>query len=579
MGIRPSRTDGASVGGRQRRRHLSVLLIAALILSCCSAQTSKAKARAPATVAPESVVEPNEGAFATIMYDFGEDSEALLLATRVLMRSIKDSNTKYRRMVIVPQDGLQESSERALKGDDPDLEIVRTNIPNVFAHMPLTDHRTQLLHMRNKLVIWDDPQISSLKRVVYLDPENLVLRNLDEIFACHQFCAVDNGQSVVYSNGLLVISPDSIVARNLYSDAIDGFMITGREYNYIGIIQGFMPGLFEAFEESPLFFLGWDGDDNGEESDGADDGDDAVDAVDVSVVHRLPFYYSINHMVFYERMNWDLYKCKDKNLAKGEIPGPLLSYKYSGATVKPWFWLPYTYFQVFWYWQDVRARLGEDHFGNFLGRVVSFLVIFAFIWFAYISLCLKLFTEPNGRPRRLSSWGLPTPGNAQPLSIDVFNSRMVRRACQFSCSALYAIASMPLISSVSIVVLLTWCSIQVIPITMQPSYAGKLWVIVHDLMLTTLLLIFAVAHTLRTAQWKKDEVPATSDMLLGGIWWCVKKLPLLVLAQLQFLYMIGRTDWFQNPVLRPVMTFLFFATAAIVEGRILVVEMHRITRN
>ncbi|KAI9986764.1 hypothetical protein PInf_025721 [Phytophthora infestans] len=490
-----------------------------------SSETTKTKSRAPPTVAPETVVESNEGAFATIMYDFGEDSEALLLATRVLMRSIKESKTKYRRMVIVPQDGLFESSEQALKGDDPDLEIVHTNIPNVFGHMPLTDHRTQLLHMRNKLVIWDDPQISSLKRVVYLDPENLVLRNLDEIFACHQFCAVDNGQSVVYSNGLLVISPDSIAARNLYSDAIDGFMITGREYNYIGIIQGFMPGLFEAFEESPLFFLGWDEDDNGEDSDGADDGDDAVEPVDASVVHRLPFYYSINHM-------------------------------YSGATVKPWFWLPYTYFQVFWYWQDVRARLGEDHFGHFVGKVVSFLVIFAFIWFAYISLCLKLFTEPNGRPRRLSSWGLPTPGNAQPLSIDVFNSRVVRRACQFSCSAF----------------------IQAIPITMQPSYAGKLWVIVHDLMLTTVLLIFAVAHTLRTAQWKKDEVPATSDMLLGGIWWCVKKLPLLMLAQLQFLYMIGRTDWFQNPVLRPIMTFLSFAIAATVEGRILVVEMHRITR-
>ncbi|KAK1947117.1 putative glucuronosyltransferase PGSIP8 [Phytophthora citrophthora] len=575
MGMRPSSAYGASCS---RSRVFLALFIMTLMSSCCFSQTLKKSSKAPATVAPESVVEPNEGAFATIMYDFGEDSESLLLATRVLMRSIKDSNTKYRRMVIVPQDGLQESSERALKGDDPDLEIVKTNIPNVFAHMPLTDYRTQLLHMRNKLVIWDDPQISSLKRVVYLDPENLVLRNLDEIFACYQFCAVDNGQSVVYSNGLLVISPDSIAARNLYSDAIDGFMITGREYNYIGIIQGFMPGLFEAFEESPLFFLGWDGDDNEEESDGADDADDAVEA-DGSVVHRLPFYYSINHMVFYERMNWDLYKCKDKNLAKGEIPGPLLSYKYSGATIKPWFWLPYTYFQVFWYWQDVRARLGEDNFGYFVGKVVSFSVIFAFIWFAYVSLCLKLFTEPNGRPRRLSSWSLPTPGNAQPLTIDVFNSRVVRRACQFSCSALYAVASMPLVSSVSIVVLLTWCSIQVIPITMQPSYAGKLWLIVYDLMLTTLLLIFAVAHTLRTAQWKKDEVPATSELLLGGVWWCVKKLPLLVLAQIQFLYMIGRTDWFQNPVLRPVMTFFFFGIAAFATGRILVVEMHRITRS
>ncbi|CEG39493.1 glucuronosyltransferase pgsip8-like [Plasmopara halstedii] len=573
--IRPS---AAVVRLQRRQRYIVILFIIAFISLYCLVHSAKINSEIPAPVAPESVVEAGEGAFVTIMYDFGEDSEALLLATRVLMRSIKDSNTIYRRMVVVPQDGLQESSEQVLKGDDSDLEIVHANIPNVFAHMPLTDHRTQLLHMRNKLVIWDNPEISSLKRVVYLDPENLVLRNLDEIFACHQFCAVDNGQSVVYSNGLLVISPDSIAARNLYSDAIDSFMITGREYNYVGIIQGFMPGLFEAFEESPLFFLGWDGDDNGEENNGADNGD-ATEDVDTSVVHRLPFYYSINHMVFYERMNWDLYKCKDKNLATGKIPGPLLSYKYSGGTVKPWFWLPYVYFQVFWHWQEVRERLEEDHVGFFLGKLMSFFVIFVFIWFAYISLCLKLFTESNGRPRRLSSWRLPTSGNGQSLSIDVFNSRVVRRACQFSCSALYAIASMPLLSSVCIVILIMYCSIHMIPVTMQPSYAGRLWLIVHDLWLTTLLLIFAVAHTLRTAQWKKDDVPATSEMLLSGIWWCIKKLPLLVLAQLQFLYIIGRTDWFQNPVLRPVMTCFFFAVALFVEGRILIVEMRRLTRN
>ncbi|TDH68433.1 hypothetical protein CCR75_007660 [Bremia lactucae] len=561
----------------QRPRHVFRSLALTLLLSCCSAQSLTVNPLPIQHMTAESVVEPGEGAFATIMYDFGEDSEALLLATRVLMRSIKESHTKYRRMVIVPQDGLSENSERMLKGDDADLEIVRTAIPNVFAHMPLTDHRTQLLHMRNKLVVWDDSQISSLKRVVYLDPENLVLRNLDEIFACHQFCAVDNGQSVVYSNGLLVISPESIAARNLYSDAIDSFMITGREYNYIGIIQGFMPGLFEAFEESPLFFLKREGDDDGEKNDYVDDGEDG--AIDTSVVHRLPFYYSINHMVFYERMNWDLYKCKDKDLASGKIPGPLLSFKYSGATVKPWFWLPYIYFQVFWYWQDVRAQLGEDHFSYFLGKVVSFLVIFVFIWSAYISLCLKLFTEPNGRPRRLSGWKLPTSGNAKPLSIDVFDSRVMRRACQFSCNALYAVASMPLVSSVAIVVVLTYCSVHMIPILMQPTYAGFLWVIVHNLMLMTLLLIFAVAHTLRTARWKKDEVPATSDMLLEGIWWCVKKLPLLVLAHLQFLYLLGRIDWFLNPVLRPVVTFFVFAFAAFLECRILFIEMRRITRN
>lgn len=504
----------------------------------------------------------DEGAFATILYDHGDESEALLLATRVLMRSIRNSETRFRRIVIVPQDGLQPRSEALLRQDDPQIEIVRTKIPNVFRHSQLTDHRTQLLHMRNKLVIWDDPVLSTLKRVVYLDGENLVLRNLDEIFACRQFCAVDNGQSVVYANSLLVISPDSLAARNLYSDAIDTFMITGREYNYVGIMQGFVPGLFEAFEESPLFFF--------------DDSDVDVDTRD-AVVHRLPFYYSINHMVFYERMNWDLYKCKDKNLSTGAIPGPLLSFKYSGATIKPWFWLPYTYFQVFWHWEQVRGELQEDHLGFFLSKLVSLTVIFAFAWSAYTMLCLKLHTEPSGRPRRLSSFGLPAPGNAQPLSMDIFNSRVVRRACQISCSILYAVSSTPLLSSILIVLVLTWVSVYSVPGTMHPSYAGKLWLYLDDLLLLTVLLVYAVAHIFRTAQWTKDNVPSSAVLLLDSLVRCVKRLPMLVAAQVVFLYFVGRTDLFMNPVLRPVTTFLLFAIVLLIQVRILALEMLRIS--
>jgi hypothetical protein len=509
-------------------------------------------------------VKDEEGAFATILYDHGEESEALLLATRVLMRSIRDSHTRFRRIVIVPQDGLDPRSEAQLRQDDPRIEIVRAKIPNVFRHSSLTDHRTQLLHMRNKLVIWDDPTLAALKRVVYLDAENLVLRNLDEIFACRQFCAVDNGQSVVYANSLLVISPDSLAARSLYSDAIDTFMITGREYNYIGITQGFLPGLFEAFEESPMFFLD---DDEGVDEDSKD-----------AVVHRLPFYYSINHMVFYERMNWDLYRCKDKNSSPDAIPGPLLSYKYSGATVKPWFWLPYVYFQVFWHWQRVRETLLEDHMTFFITKFVSLTVIFAFAWSAYTILCLKLHTEPSGRPRRLSSWGLPQPGNAQPLSMDVFNSRVVRRACQISCSVLYAVASTPLVSSVALVLLSTWVSVFSVPGTMHPSYAGKLWMYLNDLLFVTVLLVFALAHTFRTAQWTKDNVPSSAVLLLDALWRCTKRLPILVGAQMVFLYFIGRTDLFMNPVLRPVVTFALFGIVLLVEMRILMLEMLRLSR-
>uniref|UniRef100_K3WI18 Uncharacterized protein n=1 Tax=Globisporangium ultimum (strain ATCC 200006 / CBS 805.95 / DAOM BR144) TaxID=431595 RepID=K3WI18_GLOUD len=520
------------------------------------------------------LVPPKDGAFATFFYDHGEESDALFLATRVMMKSIKESETVYRKVVIVPKDGIDEAKQRILFQDDPTIEIVRTSVPNVYLHTVFTDPRAQLLHMRNKLVIWDDPVLSKLKRIVYLDPENLVLRNVDEIFACSQFCAVDNGQSVVYSNSLLVISPESIAARNLYSDAIDSFMISGRAYNYVGITQGFLPGLFEAFEESPLFYI--------EKKDGTSKELSANDAATSqnsdSVVHRLPFYYSINHMVFYERLNWDLYKCNDKNLTAGSIPGPLLSYKYSGGTVKPWFWLPYTYFQVFWHWQEFRDLLHENHLRYFIGKFVSLTVIFSFAWFSYVALCLRLHSEPNGRPRRLSSWGLPAPGNAQPISMDIFNSKAMRKACQISCSILYAVSSTPILSGFVLVLVTMWVSIFSVPALMHPRYACKLWMYLHNLLVVTALLVFDIAHTFRTMQWKREDVPSASVLLLTSLWRCVKKIPAMDLVQVMFLYVVGRTDLFMNPVLRPVVIFSLLAGMGFVQMRILSSEMQRISR-
>lgn len=529
------------------------------------------------------MVDAEDGAFATIFYDHGVDSDAMLLAIRVLMKSIRESRTKYRTIVIVPSDGLLPKNKALFLRDDPTTEIVRADIPNVFKMTGVNDPRAQLLHMRNKLVLWDDPVLTTLRRIVYLEPENLVMNNLDEIFACSHFCAVDNGQSIVYSNSLLVVSPESLAARNLYSDAIDAFMISGREYNYIGISQGFLPGLFEDLEESPLFIID-DGVDR-DETDG-DDGDDAEREEDAafereaakSVVRRLPFYYSINHMAFYERLNWDLYQCNAKNKGSRAIPGPLLSFKYSGETIKPWFWLAYTYFQVNWHWQEVRERLMEDHVGFFVSKVVSQTVLFLSAWVAYAALCLKLRSEPNGRMRRLSSWGLPAPSNSEPLSMDILNSRVVCKACQFSCNVLYAVSSTPFISSVVLVFVMMYSSIHTVPPTMHPRYACMLWAYLLNSLILTVLIIYDIAATLRNVTWKKDEVPSALALFLDAFLESCKRMPVFLVVQFTFLYAVGRTDWFRNPVLRPTVLIALLALLCFAQVRLVSRAMIRVAR-
>jgi hypothetical protein len=508
-------------------------------------------------------LESNEAAFVTIFYDHMVDSDDLFLATRVLMRSIADSHTRFRKIVIIPEDGIQDKSREILEKDGNDIEILRVDIPNVFLDTNILDPRAQLLHMRNKLILWDDPVLSTLKRIVYLDPENLVLKNMDEIFECREFCAVDNGQSIVYANGLLVITPTSLAGRTILSDAIDSFMISGRPYNYVGISQGFLPGLFQAFEESPLFYDG----------DGTPDTDTFK-----SVAHRLPFYYSINHMVFYERMNWDLYQCKEKNHSPDQLPGPLLSYKYSGSLIKPWFWLPYAYFQVFWHWQNVRERLKEDHLGFFFEKFVLTNIIFTTFWFLYVFICVKLHKTPQGRTRRLSSWGLPAPGNVPTISLDIFGSRFVRKACQISCNVLYAVSSAPIFSSIIVTICTMFISIHSIPATMHPRYACKLWMYLLNLLIASVILVYHIADVFRTAQWKRGEAPSSISLLLNGLKHSLSKLPPLIFTQLVFLYVVGRTDLFRNPVLRPTITILLLVLVWVVQVRIVSIEMIRVAR-
>ncbi|CCI41431.1 unnamed protein product [Albugo candida] len=510
----------------------------------------------------KSIVLPNEGAFATVFYDYGRDSDDLLLSVRVLMRSIKDSNTKYRKFVLVPEDGLRQKTEKLFRRDG-EIEIIQVDIPNVFRDTVLTDRRAHLMHMRNKLVIWDDPILNEMKRIVYLDPENLVLQNMDEVFDCHDFCAVDNGQAVVYANSLLVISPDSLPVRNLYADAIDSFMISGRSYNYIGITQGFIPGLFEAFEESQLFYGSRDQISN--DIDAPEE--NAIDRDIQPLLYRLPFYYSINHMVYYERLNWDLYKCKSntngtvsayiepqtdaQNQLIGSsdgIPGPLLSFKYGGQVVRPGLWLPYVYFSVFWHWQAHRARLEENRGQEFATHFIANSIIFGFLWYFYVKMCLNVSTTRSDSSTRKSHGKVPSTSATTNHS----NAWMMRMVCRASCNILSFFSMAPPLSSMFLVIIIFLLAICSVSARMEPMYAFVLWIYIDNLLILTALIIIYVADSLRRPNQNGNTTRTTSIFLWSAFWSSLKKIWLHTILLLTLLFFIKHAEMIKNPVFRPV---------------------------
>nr|CCA23792.1 transmembrane protein putative [Albugo laibachii Nc14] len=561
-----------------------VHVIASAVFLAYAQEVPEASGKSPQQLLEENklLVLPNEGAFATIFYDYGRDSDDLLLSVRVLMRSIKDSSTRYRKFVLVPEDGLRQKTEKLFRRDG-DIEIIQVDIPNVFRDTLLIDQRAHLMHMRNKLVIWDDPILNQMKRIVYLDPENLVIQNMDEVFDCHDFCAVDNGQAVVYANSLLVISPDSLPVRNLYADVIDSFMISGRSYNYIGITQGFIPGLFEAFEGSQLFYGVKDQLAN-DENDVERMEEDVIDRDTQPLLYRLPFYYSINHMVYYERLNWDLYKCRPNiNVTipadiephtdtpyqllgdSGGIPGPLLSFKYGGLLVRPGFWLPYVYFSVFWHWQTHRARLQENHFQEFATQFVSASIIFGLIWYFYVKVCLKVFTTSSelssGKPKRK--------GSNVAATTDLSNAWMIQIICRVSCNLLSFISIAPPVSSMSLVGIICLLAIFLVPSRMEPMYAFVFWLYINTLLIVTALIVIHVANALRRPTQNSNATRTTSVFLWSAFWSSLKKIWLHTIFLLMLLFFIKHAELVKNPVFRPVVLINLFATALGLQMRLL----------
>ena len=215
------------------------------------------------------------------------------------------------------------------------LQIVE-NIPNPFKDSV----KPRFLHALNKLHLW---RMTRYERVVYLDSDNIVTNNMDELFGAGRFCVVFMNPCHFHT-GLIVVKPDLAEYESLIQTLQNG----GQSYD--GADQGFLSHVYGAELMSAPLFVG-----NRSQSSHPDD------------LMRLPIGYNMHHLYKFETMNWEMFSVQRFKY----VDPPFMSVTFPIApALKPWNWLPYALFDMHWEWLKHRKSLRESFVGTILSRLV-----------------------------------------------------------------------------------------------------------------------------------------------------------------------------------------------------------------
>lgn len=345
---------------------------------------------------------PAAGNFAyVVVLDCDEPlNDGELLGVRVLRTSLAASGTTVPLLAFVEES----------MGNDPRLQAMRKEgvLVSLYARRQLPDEPRimQSLAGRKLLLralLW---QLQSFDRVVMLEPHHLVLRPLDGLFGCGPFCTT-HMNPLLYYNDLFVVTPGHQPSLSLFMRAL-------RRAPASGLSQRMLPLLYQAVEEAAGYPLdappvapaaaaelgeaqaqaqaqeqaqtqaqAQAGSEAGGRNGGVFGKDGAAPAwVDsgpaaaehaASFVRRLPMQYAFSHLMYYEKMNFNLFRCDV--LCNATVPALSISYGrvpvVLGLPFNVWYWWSYGYFNLHFLWWDARATLGEGFFWTILIRCIT----------------------------------------------------------------------------------------------------------------------------------------------------------------------------------------------------------------
>jgi hypothetical protein len=367
-------------------------------------------------------------AYVTIHYEGTPRDEEYVLGIRVMVQSIKATGTQHDVIVLVSKN-VRESSRQAFR----DLGCIVTEVADVVNPYKKDDGRRLSYQPRfeyalNKLHLWN---MTQYERLIYLDADNILLRNMDELFGAGHFCVVFMNMCTFHT-GLMVIKPNAtqyqMLLESLYTLHSDD-----------GADQGFLSSYFSDMEYQPLF--------------------DVTKGCSEHTRERLFSGYNLNHMYFYE--NWHLNRYRKYHFANYTIPALSLAYPIAPLW-KPWYWYAYIGLKMHWEFDAVRTTLGDNHD---VELIIRLLILFVF----YMGL------NPLIARRKLF------PNHVTKAS------HVIQACCKFLGKRMVAIVAALVSTFISVLL-----GLMLVPGMMAPRSAWPLFLISQDVFYTTFLGLFAL---------------------------------------------------------------------------------------
>ncbi|KAI9078442.1 hypothetical protein K1719_039661 [Acacia pycnantha] len=290
-------------------------------------------------------------AYVTLLY-----GDEFLLGVRVLGKSIRDTGSE-KDMVVLVSDGVSDHAKQLLLADGWIVEKI-----SLLAN-PNQVRPKRFWGVYTKLKIFN---MTNYKKVVYLDADTIVVKNIDDLFKCGKFCA-NLKHSERLNSGVMVVEP---------SDAVFNDMMRKVKTlpSYTGGDQGFLNSYYSGFPNAHVFEPNLT--------------PAVLNSRPVPEMERLSTLYNADVGLYMLANKWMV----DEN--------ELRVIHYTLGPLKPWDWWTAWLLKPVDVWQNVRERLEESLPGTAGGRNPKddFLVKFLFLlpFCALLFCCYQSFVKSPG---------------------------------------------------------------------------------------------------------------------------------------------------------------------------------------